>query len=161
MVSDGCGEPVDASCRHVVERVRSSTERRVCISMSAHHPEGLSTATLVLAGHRSVPARLTVVRYSVVARIYRTLLYAILWIGSSVATFLITIFDPFITSMPFFVGAVMTYKSWRGRFKVTAFQGTCPRCETPIALKPGSKIGSPHHLVCYACHHEPDLYLAV
>jgi hypothetical protein len=117
-------------------------------------------ARIVLAGHRDTPARLSVVHYSRVARVYRTLLYALLWIGSSVATFFVTIFDPFMTSMPFFVGAVMTYRSWRGRFRVTAFDGACPRCAHPINLKPGSKIGSPHHLVCYHCHHEPDLYLA-
>jgi len=55
----------------------------------------------------------------------------------------------------------MTYRSWRGRFRVTEFRGACPRCENAIQLKVGSKIGSPHRLVCYNCHHEPDLYLAL
>jgi hypothetical protein len=128
--------------------------------MSTHTTADHPTAWIVLAGHRDAPARLSVVRYSSLARFYRTLWYAMLWIGGSVATFLVTIFDPFMTSMPFFVGAVMTYRSWRGRFKVTEFQGACPRCHQPIQLKTGSKIGSPHHLVCYNCHHEPDLYLA-
>lgn len=118
------------------------------------------TAWIVLPGHRDAPARLTVERYSLFARFYRTVLYAMLWIGSTVATFLITIFDPFMTCMPFFVGAVMTYRSWRGRYRVTAFDGSCPRCETALQLKTGSKIASPHHMVCYNCHHEPCLYLA-
>jgi hypothetical protein len=117
-------------------------------------------ARIVLAGHRDAPARVTVVRYSPVARFYRTVMYAMLWMVSTVGMFLVTIFDPFMTSLPLFVGAVMTYRSWRGRFRVTAFDGACPRCAEPITLKPGSKIGSPHHLVCYNCHHEPDLYLA-
>lgn len=127
--------------------------------MSSHttnHP----TAWIVLPGHRDAPARVTVERYSSFARFYRTVLYGMLWIGSSVATFFITIFDPFMTCMPFFVGAVMTYRSWRGRFRVTEFHGACPRCQHPLDLKTGSKIGSPHHLVCFQCHHEPDLYLA-
>lgn len=128
--------------------------------MSTHTADVHPTAWIVLAGHPDAPARLTVVRYSSVARFYRTVLYALLWIGSSVATFFVTIFDPFMTSMPFFVGAVMTYRSWRGRFKVTDFRGACPRCREPLKLKLGSKIASPHHLVCYHCHHEPDLYLA-
>ena len=128
--------------------------------MSTHTADAHPTAWLVLAGHPNAPARLSVVRYSSLARFYRTVLFAMLWIGSSVATFFVTIFDPFMTSLPFFVGAAMTYRSWRGRFKVTDFHGDCPRCAEPLKLKPGSKIASPHHLVCYHCHHEPDLYLA-
>jgi hypothetical protein len=127
--------------------------------MSTHttdHPN----AWIVLAGHRDAPARLSVERYSNVARIYRTVMYGLLWIGSSVGMLFITIFDPFMTCMPFFVGAVMTYRSWRGRFKVTEFRGACPRCGEPLTLKLGSKIGSPHQLVCYSCHHEPHLYVA-
>jgi hypothetical protein len=128
--------------------------------MSTHTTEARPTAWIVLPGHRDAPAHLSVVRYSTVARYYRTLLYGMMWIASTVATFLVTIFDPFMTCMPLFVGAVMTYRSWRGRFRVTAFQGACPRCAQPLNLKLGSKIASPHHLVCYNCHHEPHLYLA-
>ncbi|HEX2211638.1 MAG TPA: hypothetical protein VHG93_28380 [Longimicrobium sp.] len=117
-------------------------------------------AWIVLAGHPDAPAHVKVVGYSRVARLWRTTWYAFLWITSTIGTFFITIFDPFMTSMPLFVGAVMTYRSWRGRFRVMEFHGACPRCREPIDLKPGSKIGTPHHLVCYSCHHEPDLYLA-
>ena len=127
--------------------------------MSTHTADA-PTAWIVLPGHPNAPARLTVTRYSSLARFYRTVWYAFLWIASSVAMFLVTIFDPFMTSLPFFVGAVMTFKSWRGRFKVMEFRGACPRCLEPLKLKLGSKIASPHHLVCYNCHHEPDLYLA-
>lgn len=127
--------------------------------MSMHATEH-PTAWIILAGHRDAPARLTVERYSRVARLYRTAMFAMLWIGGTIGTFLITLFDPFMTCMPFFVGAVMTYRSWRGRFRVMEFKGSCPRCESPLTLAPGSKIGSPHPLVCYHCHHEPNLYLA-
>jgi hypothetical protein len=124
------------------------------------HTTNRPTAWLVLPGHRDTPARLVVERYSRVARFYRTLVYAALWIGGTTATFLITIFDPFMTAMPFLFGAVMTHRSWRGRYRVMEFTGACPRCQHPLDLKLGSKIGSPHHLVCFQCHHEPDLYLA-
>lgn len=127
--------------------------------MSLHTPDH-PNAWIVLPGHRDAPARLTVERYSTLARFYRTVMYGLLWIGGSVATFFITLFDPFLSCMPVFVGAVMTYRSWRGRFKVTEFRGACPRCAEPLDLKPGSKIDSPHHLVCYSCHHEPYLYVA-
>lgn len=118
------------------------------------------TAWLVLPGHRDAPARLTVERYSRLARFYRTVMYGLMWVGSTVGMFLVTIFDPFMTCIPLFVGGVMTYRSWRGRYRVMDFHGACPRCQSPLDLKLGSKIGSPHHLVCYQCHHEPDLYLA-
>lgn len=117
-------------------------------------------AWLVLAGHPDAPASVGVVGYSRLARLSRTTGYAFLWMFSTVATLFVTIFDPFMTSMPLFVGAVMTWRSWRGRYRVIDFQGACPRCGQTIELKPGSKIGMPHHLVCYNCHHEPDLYLA-
>jgi hypothetical protein len=123
-------------------------------------PVDRPTAWLVLAGHPDAPAHLGVVHYSRLARLYRTAWYAFLWIFSTIATFFVTIFDPFMTSMPLFVGAVMTYRSWRGRYRVTEFRGACPRCGQKLDLKTGSKIGTPHHLVCYHCHHEPDLYLA-
>ena len=119
-----------------------------------------ATAWIVLPGHRDTQARLRVEPYSFLARIYRTVMYAGLWMVGTAATVLVTMFDPFISLIPLFVGAVATYRSWNGRFRVMDFDGACPRCETPIALKPGSKIASPHHLVCYHCHHEPDLYLA-
>jgi hypothetical protein len=118
------------------------------------------TAWIILPGHSDAPAHLSVERYSRLARLYRTIWYAFLWFGSTLGTVIVTIGDPFMTGIPLFVGAVLTYKSWGGRFRVTEFRGACPRCREPINLKPGSKIGSPHHLVCYHCHHEPDLYLA-
>jgi hypothetical protein len=118
------------------------------------------TAWIILPGHRDAPARLTVERYSAFARFYRTMLYGLMWIGGTVATLLVTLGDPFVTCIPFFVGAVMTYRSWLAKYRVMDFHGACPRCQTALPLKPGTKIGSPHHLVCYSCHHEPDLYLA-
>ena len=117
-------------------------------------------AWIVLPGHPDVRARVEVVRYSRVARVNRTLLYGALTVVATVAAFLVTIFDPFLGSIPLLVGATATWRSGKGRFRVTRFEGACPRCAEPIPLREGSRIGSPHPLVCYACHHEPELYLA-
>ncbi|HEX6373018.1 MAG TPA: hypothetical protein VF006_29115 [Longimicrobium sp.] len=128
--------------------------------MNPHPAAPRPTAWIILPGHPDVPAHLSVERYSRLARLSRTTWYAFLWMFSTLGTAIVTIGDPFVTAIPLFVGAVTTFKSWGGRFRVMEFHGTCPRCREPINLKPGSKIGSPHHLVCYHCHHEPDLYLA-
>ena len=117
-------------------------------------------AWIVLPGHPDAPAHLDVVRYSAWARLSRTVLYMAMWLVSTVGTFFITLFDPFMTAMPFFMGAVLTYRSWRGRFRVMSFQGACPRCRQPLPIKPRARIASPHPLVCYNCHFEPALHLA-
>ncbi|HEX8391234.1 MAG TPA: hypothetical protein VF665_02660 [Longimicrobium sp.] len=117
-------------------------------------------ARLVLPGHPDAPAHVTLVRASGWARVRRTLLFGMGWISGTVTMFAITLFDPFMTALPFLIGGLMTFRSWRGRFRVTSFRGSCPRCHQPLDLKPGARIGAPHPLVCYNCHHEPELYLA-
>jgi hypothetical protein len=114
---------------------------------------------IVLPGHRDVRAAVEVERYSRGRRVYRTVGVATLSAMATVAAFVVTIFDPFLSSIPLLVGATATWRSWNGRFRVTRFEGACPRCAEPIALRAGSRIGSPHRLVCYECHHEPELYL--
>jgi hypothetical protein len=115
---------------------------------------------IVLPGHRDVRARVQVVADSASARLSRTVLFALLWGAATVAAFFVTLFDPFLSSIPLLVGLTSTWRSWRGRFRVLRFDGACPRCSEPIALREGSRIGSPHGLVCYSCHHEPELHLA-
>ena len=114
-------------------------------------------ARIVLPGHPDLPARVEVVRYARSSRIVRTLARCVGWTGATVATFLVTMFDPFLTSIPLIVGAVSVYRSWKGRFRVCAFEGHCPRCRTEMALKPGTPVSVPHPMVCYTCHHEPEL----
>lgn len=115
---------------------------------------------IVLPGHRDVRASLAVVRYSPASRLSQTVLYGIASVVATGVTFLVTIFDPFLSAIPLLVGATATWRSWRGRFRVVRFTGACPRCAEPITLRGGSRIGSPHRLVCYSCHHEPELFLA-
>lgn len=120
----------------------------------------LSPAWIVLPGHPDAPARLRVVAYSPAARLWRTAVAVVTWIVSTIAAFFVTMMDPFLTGIPLMVGGVMTLRAWRGRYRVTEFAGRCPRCAEPIELEEGARIASPHKLVCYACHHEPQLYLA-
>ncbi len=114
------------------------------------------TAQVVLGGHQGRPARLEVMRYSHGWRFARTVAAVLAWWGSTVATLVFT-FDPFVASFPLLLGCGMVWKSWRGRFRVEAFDGACPRCETRLEVKSGSRISLPHPLVCYHCHHEPVL----
>ncbi len=114
------------------------------------------SARVVLGGHPSRPAHLEAVRYPFWARLVRTVGFAVGWVVSTVLTLGFT-FDPFVASFPFVLGASMVYRSWRGRFRVEAFRGACPRCGGELALKEGSKVDFPHGLTCYACHHEPEL----
>jgi hypothetical protein len=93
-------------------------------------------ARIVLRGHGSVPAELEVVKYPRARWALRTLGYLLLW---------------------FVIGGALAYRSWTGRYQIRAFRGHCPRCENALTIKPGSKIDLPHPLVCYNCHHEPEL----
>ena len=114
-------------------------------------------ARIVLPGHRDADARMQVVALPFRTRMVRTLALAAGWGLTTVTTFLVTIFDPFMTSLPLLVGTMAVYRSWKGRFRVDEFRGGCPRCGTEMRLKPGSRISLPHPLVCYTCHHEPQL----
>jgi hypothetical protein len=117
-----------------------------------------STATLHIWGHQRVPARLDVERYPLWAWIARIACFAAAWIVTSVLTLVIT-FDPFIASFPFAIGLGLVYRAIRGRYRVREFAGTCPRCESALELKPGSKINLPHRMDCFRCHFEPELHL--
>ena len=114
-------------------------------------------ARIVLPGHADTVARVDVREVTFGARVTRTLVLAAVWGSVTTATFLITMFDPFMTSLPALVGTMSVYRSWRGRIQVRSFVGACPRCGAEIRLKANSRVSAPHPLVCYACHHEPEL----
>ncbi len=119
---------------------------------------GAPTARIVLRGHGSVPAEAEVVEYPRSVWLLRTLGYTLLWLVWTLLTLLFT-FDPFIASFPFVIGLALVYKSWKGRYQVHSFRAQCPRCKHPLEIKPGSKIDLPHPMVCYTCHHEPELVI--
>ncbi|HEX8691242.1 MAG TPA: hypothetical protein VF746_02280 [Longimicrobium sp.] len=114
-------------------------------------------ARIVLPGHRDAEGKAEVVPVPFWSRAVRTAALAGAWAAAAVTMFFVTIFDPFLTSIPVLVGAFTVYRSWRGQYLVRSFQGGCPRCGTSIRLKPGARISVPHPMVCYSCHHEPEL----
>jgi hypothetical protein len=114
-------------------------------------------ARIVLPGHADTVARVDVREVAFGARVTRTLVLAAVWGSITTAVFFITVFDPFMTSLPALVGTMSVYRSWRGRIQVRSLLGVCPRCGADIRLKPNSRVSAPHPLVCYACHHEPKL----
>ncbi|HSU13020.1 hypothetical protein [Longimicrobium sp.] len=117
------------------------------------------SAHVVLPGHADTIARVDVDAVPFRARLLRTLVMAGAWGAISAAMFFITVFDPFMTSMPVLVGAVTVWRNWKGRYRVRGFQGACPRCGAEMRLKENTRVAVPHPLVCYACHHEPQLVL--
>lgn len=114
------------------------------------------TAVIRLRGHQARPAHLEVSRYPTWAWLGRILLYLLVWVVGTWATLVFT-FDPFVASFPFVLGLGLVYHGIKGRYQVHAFQGACPRCEEALKLDAGSRINLPHSMVCYACHHEPEL----
>jgi len=117
-------------------------------------------ARIVLPGHADTIARVEVRPISSRNRVLRTLGLAGLWGTVTTAVFFITVFDPFMTSMPAFVGAASVYRSWRGRFELRAFEASCPRCGSELKMKRNARVGAQAPLVCYTCHHEPELVFA-
>ena len=116
-------------------------------------------ARILLRGHDSRPAHLEVARFPFWSWMARTSGYVLAWMLGTLGGFLLT-WDPFVTVIPFAVGLVYAWNSFRGRYRVRAFRGECPRCETPLQVEEGAKINLPHPLVCYHCHHEPLLVMA-
>ena len=124
--------------------------------MATKHLTVARSARIELFGHPPRPAHLEIVVYPRWARVARTVGFVMLWVGSTALTLVLT-FDPFIASFPFLIGAWLVYNSWRGKYRVQAFRGSCPRCDEELKVEPGSKIRLPHAMVCYHCHFEPEL----
>lgn len=120
--------------------------------------EEKETAVIRLRGHQPRAAHLEVSRYPAWAWLGRIVLFVLCWIVGTWVTLVFT-FDPFVASFPFVLGLGLVYHGIRGRYQVRAFHGACPRCEGDLRLDAGSKINLPHPMVCYACHHEPELEL--
>ena len=123
-------------------------------------PSVAGRARIVLPGHADTVARVDVTPISSRDRVLRTLFLAALWGTITAAVFFITVFDPFMTSMPAFVGAASVYRSWRGRYELRAFEARCPRCGTHLKMKRNARVSAHASLVCYACHHQPELVFA-
>ena len=130
------------------------------MGMTTSNGTAAGRARVVLPGHADTIARVEVRPISSRNRVLRTLGLAGLWGTVTTAVFFITVFDPFMTSMPAFVGAASVYRSWRGRFELRAFEARCPRCGSELKMKRNARVGAQAPLVCYTCHHEPELVFA-
>lgn len=120
------------------------------------HGEPAATALLTLPAHTPAPARVEVVPEPLPRRVLLTGATAVFFWGLA---FLLVVLPP---HYPYFLGALafgiyFPHRYWTGRYRVRAFAGTCPRCERELKLAPGSRIGLPHTLTCFACHFEPRL----
>ena len=74
-------------------------------------------AWLILPGHRDAAARVRVVRYPFWARLWRTAALGAMWGIITLTAFLITVFDPFLSSIPLVLGSASVWRSWRGEFR--------------------------------------------
>ncbi len=116
-------------------------------------------ARLTLGGHPTVPARVEVTFLPARGRAIRALLsLAVCWALMPVVFFL----PPHVLWVlaAFTAGIWLAWRSWSGEYVVRSFEGACPRCGSPLALPPGSRIGLPHRMTCYQCHHHPVLEVA-
>ena len=65
---------------------------------------------------------------------------------------------------PWVIGALLTgiilaRRRWQEEITLQALDGTCPKCGTTLAVRPG-RLRAPHPLPCEACHHESSLRIA-
>lgn len=128
--------------------------------MIASSGSAAGRARIVLPGHADTIARVEVRPIPARDRVLRTLVMAAFWGTITTAVFFITVFDPFMTSMPAFVGAASVYRSWRGRYELRAFEARCPRCGAALTMKRNARVGAQSSLACYSCHHHPELVFA-
>ncbi|MFW6197633.1 MAG: hypothetical protein ACOC5B_02095 [Myxococcota bacterium] len=55
-------------------------------------------------------------------------------------------------------GAVLGRRRWIETHTLMAVDGTCPKCEGPLVVKP-ARLRRPHPLECERCHHTSALEL--
>ena len=119
---------------------------------------GRLPARLELPGAATRDARVEVIYQPRATRLTR----AILILGVAVALMPVVFFIPPHFLWPVVVlaaGAYVAHKYWQGEYYVSTFRGECPRCETELEVKPGSRIRSRQTLECYGCHRQPELVL--
>lgn len=119
---------------------------------------GRLPARVELPGAGTRDARVEVIYQPRATRLTRALLI----LGVTVVLMPLVFFIPPHFLWPIVVlaaGAYFAYRYWQGEYYVSTFQGKCPRCETDLELKPGSRIRSRQTLECYGCHRQPELVL--
>lgn len=117
-----------------------------------------SPARLVLPGSGSAEASIEVVHQPRTKR----LAMALISLGAAVAIMPLLFLVPPHFLWPLLalaVGAYLARRFWVGEYYVVDFDGSCPRCETPLELSRGARIRGRQALECYGCHRRPELVL--
>ena len=115
-------------------------------------------ARLSLFGFVPTPARLSVTARTRSERVARALLTLL---GTALAAPLVAIIPPHIEPvvMTVIAGLYWTRKHWVAEYVVAEFDGVCPRCLTPIDIKPRTTLRFPQNVACFKCHEHPFLEL--
>lgn len=112
-------------------------------------------ARLVLP-HRATPARIEAEPRPAGARASRALGWLALFWALAPLVFFIPPHLPWVLAAVA-AGIFFAWREWRGEYLVRSFTGSCPECGNVLSVEPGSKIGLPHSMTCYQCHHHPVL----
>ena len=54
------------------------------------------------------------------------------------------------------VGVMLARRRMVERFTLVAVEGTCPKCDEALQVKPG-RLRVPHPITCEGCHHQASL----
>ena len=121
-----------------------------------HSTAPLSFGMLTLSGHMPAPARVAIVRISLLQRAALTLITALGFWGLALVLLILPPHFPYFL-LPLAFGIYFPYHFWTGRYRVRAFAGICPRCGHHLQLAPSTRIDLPAGVTCFACHFEPQL----
>lgn len=119
---------------------------------------GRPGAKLVLPGAGSREATVEVIYQSQATRASRALIT--LAVAILIAPVLFFLPPHFLWPVVAIVaGGFLAWRYWTGEYYVTYFEGTCPRCDTPLEMSRGTRIRGDHTLDCHGCHRHPTLVL--
>lgn len=104
-------------------------------------------------GVYATPADLVAQRRTRAERFARTVLTLLLsWISAPLAFLIPPHVEPVFVVL--LIGVYFARRAWVGEWELARLSATCPRCGTPLTLKPGSVLYLPHSLTCGTCKAE-------
>ena len=117
-------------------------------------PFEVYSARISLSGHAPTPARAELTHRSDRTRLTGAL---VALIGCWALAPLVFFIPPHIPWVLIALGAgiYLGRRQWRGAYVVRRLEGECPRCHAALQVTPGARIGLPHRMDCFSCHHEP------
>ncbi|MGH7605714.1 MAG: hypothetical protein ACREME_00115 [Gemmatimonadales bacterium] len=110
-------------------------------------------ARLAIFGHAPTAVSLRVEPRSATARKARA---AIALVACWALVPLVALIPPHVpwALAAFVAGIYLARRNWNGTHVVRSCEGTCPRCETPVRIRPDTLIRLPHAVTCYGCQSE-------